>query len=230
MTHEPDIAASVLDCVTIAADDPTWPVTKNATIPQIQSLKAPLNPLSLFVVLLIFGLNGGCSEEVGPTPSRASQPDHRLATFDFRGYNEYSDCSEIVSAEERIGSQINGVEVTDGPVSPDIHITAMTVEVFGVAMEAEIRCRLNGDLLHAVYWVNGDDEEASRSKFQTISAGLSEKFGEPKEVEHEGGISHTFVCNDLAEIYLADVFRPMPGDPYSVFMTVDLLRRECMLP
>ena len=175
-------------------------------------------------------MGSGCSKEIGPAPARESQPEHPSATFDFRGYNEYSDCSDIVSAEERIGSQITGVEVTDGTVSPDIHITAMTVEVFGVAMEAEIRCRLNGDPLHAVYWANGDDQEASRAKFRTISAGLSGEYGEPKEVEHEGGISHTFVCNDVAELMLAEVFRPMPGDPYSVFMTVDLVRGECMLP
>lgn len=212
------------------ANDPIQPVTKNATSPQTLNSQSPLNRSSLFAASIIFGLSSGCSKEVGPAPSRESPPDHPPPTFDFRGYNEYSECSEIVRAEERIGSQITGVEVTDGPVSPDIHITAMTVEVFGVAMEAEIRCRLNGDLLHAVYWVNGDDEEASRAKFQTISAALSEEYGEPKEVEHEGGISHTFVCNDLAELYLADVFQSMPGDPYSVFMTVDLLRGECMLP
>ena len=215
----------------MTAPDPIRPVTNNAASLQNQNKKSPLNRLSLFAASLVFfGLSGGCSEKVGPAPGRASQSNHPTATFVFRGYDEYSDCSEIVSAEERIGSQITGVDVTDGPVSRDIHITAMAVEVFGVAMKAEIRCRLNGDLLHAVYWVNGDDEEASRAKFQTISAGLSEQYGVPKQVEHEGGISHTFVCNDLAELYLADVFRPMPGDPYSVFMTVDLLRGECMLP
>lgn len=183
-----------------------------------------------FATAFVLSLSGGCSQEVGPAPARESLPNHPPPIFEFRGYDEYSNCSEIVSAEERIGSRITRVEITDGPVTPDIHITAMTVEVYGVEMEAEIRCRLNGDLFQAVYWVNGDDEGALRAKFQTISAGLSQIYGQPKEVEHGGGDSHTFVCNDLAELYLADLFRPMPGGPYSVFMTVDLLRGECMLP
>jgi len=186
--------------------------------------------LRLFAAATYLCLTGGCSLEVGPALSRESALDHPSPTFEFRGYHEYSYCSEIVSAEEANGSVVTGVEVSNDPGMSDIHTTAMTVDVYDVAMEAEIRCHLDGELLHAVYWVNGDDEDVSREKFRTISAGLSEVHGQPKEVKHKGGISHTFVCDEFAELYLADSFRPMPGDPYSVFMTVDLLRGECMLP
>lgn len=189
-----------------------------------------MSTIQIIATSIALGLTGGCSQEVGPAPAREPLQDHPSPIFEFRGYNEYSDCSEIVSAEERLGSQVTSVEIADDSVSPDIHITAMTVDMYGVQMEAEVRCGLDGDLLHAAYWVNGDDEEVSRANFQTISAGLSESYGQPKEVEQEGGNSHTFVCDELAELYLAHVFRPLPGDPYSVFLTVDLLSGECMLP
>ncbi len=161
-----------------------------------------------------------CNSDVGSPPSRADNQPHAKPTFSFRGYDEYSDCADVVQAEQSAGSKVTGHEPRDW-ISSTGHITAMKAELYGVEMDAEVRCELDGDVARVIYWRDSDSDENADRWFSSISVGLAQEFGDVEVENQPSGISRTF-RTDSAQLYLAHSFPSESVPQHVVFMTVDL--------
>ena len=126
-----------------------------------------------------------------------------FASFEFRGYNNWSSCGGIVQAEIYNGGVLAGSreESIDYGYGPEpIKIDEIHGDLFGVPSKIEVTCQ--NKVPGVFYVVESTSPVQAGERFSIFSNRLAKEFGKPDESDRDDGRVQNFLCGEPASVKL----------------------------
>lgn len=147
--------------------------------------------------------------------------------FEFRGYNDLSNCRQVIDAELANGAEFIDAYDSLDPQSPNV-ITELAGDAFERNVQIAVACHPRGSVSYVQYMSLEEDPEETSLEYVRFAIGLEQTLGEPWEYSTDNSRSRLFVCDRDPPVYLEE-YR-LEEELHEVYFTVVPKAASCIKP
>lgn len=147
--------------------------------------------------------------------------------FEFRGYNDLSNCRQVIDAEIANGAEFVDVYDSFDPQSPNV-ITELEGDAFETNVQIAVACHPRGSVSYIQYMSYEELPEETELEYIRFSIGLEQLLGEPWEYTTNDSRSRLFLCDRDPPVYLEE-YR-VEEELHEVYFTVVPSAAVCIPP
>ena len=130
--------------------------------------------------------------------------------FEFRGYDDHSNCTDVIDTELANGARYDGVFASEDPENP-----AQTVELSGTLFSENVRIDVTctaGRVDSIQYVSQASDPVETGAIFAKFAAELEALFGAPTVIASDRARSLRYICHSPAPVLLEEWRLVAEGD------------------